>query len=162
MGGHHGIVRAWCPVPIPTTSCTAGEDTRICDKKNYTLRINTISSLPPDVSNTSVFESEPMDNSNDSNDHRTTHRSTTTATTAVATHRILGDRSDDNDVVPTRLPNRIEKWMWRVDRTIRNVDWPDERSIDTYDEIVRINTGANHKLSHGSMTLFLKVLNRST
>ena len=65
-----------------------------------------------------------------------------------------GDRSDDNDVVPTRLPNRIEKWMWRVDRTIRNVDWPDERSIDTYDEIIRINTGANHKLSHGSMTLF--------
>lgn len=89
MGGHHGIVRAWCPV-TPTTSCTAGEDALICERKNDTLRINTISSLPPDIANTSMFESEPMDNSNDSNDHRTTHRSATTATTAVATHRILG------------------------------------------------------------------------
>ena len=89
MGGHHGIVRAWCPV-TPTTSCTAGEDAPICERKNDTLRINTISSLPPDIANTSMFESEPMDNSNDSNDHKTTHQSETTATTAVATHQIQG------------------------------------------------------------------------
>ena len=164
MGGHHGIVRAWCPVPIPTTSCTAGEDTRICDKKNYTLRINTISSLPPDVSNTSVFESEPMDNSNDSNDHRTTHRSATTATTAVATNRILGGPIRRQ----RRSSNTTTKPYWKNGCGVSIVQYGtsvgrmNDRSIDTYDEIKGINTGTNHKLSHGSMTLFLNLLNQST
>ena len=76
-----------------------------------------------------------------------------------------GDRSDDNDVVPTRLPNHIEKMdvacrSYNTER--RLAGWTIDRSIDTYDEIKGINTGTNHKLSHGSMTLFLNLLNQST